>query len=59
MPQTEPINCCGTKPALFRDTRVGSTQQMWVVNCGKCGRFSEDTTKNGAIEKFNARTKPA
>ena len=50
----QPKNCCGRPVDVFRDTKVGHTQEMWVVACANCGHYSDDLSRSGAIQLWNS-----
>ena len=52
-PDTKPINCCGSAPSTFTDTKVGQTISQRVVNCATCGKYSDADTDKQAIWKWN------
>lgn len=45
--------CCRYTPEIFRDTKVGHTEEMWVVACPSCGKFVDHQERDGAIYKWN------
>ena len=48
-----PRRCCGLDPDIFTDTKVGRTEQVWIVTCANCGKYSTDAVKKVAIEKWD------
>ena len=48
-----PKNCCGREPDVFRDIKVGSTEQMWIVNCCQCGKYRDGITRKQAVQSWN------
>ena len=45
--------CCRYTPEIFRDTKVGCTEEMWVAACPSCGKFSDHLERGKAIWKWN------
>ena len=45
--------CCRYTPEIFRDTKVGSTEEMWLVACSDCGCFSDHPSRKEAIHLWN------
>ena len=45
--------CCRREPEIFKDTKVGGKEEMWVVACADCGSFSDHPSRSEAIHLWN------
>jgi len=47
--------CCRYTPEVFRDTKTEQVhpQDMWVVACSSCGKFSDHLDREQAVWKWN------
>ena len=52
-----PRRCCSAEPSVFSDTKVGETVQKRVINCARCGKYSDGATTTEAIWYWNRNFK--
>ncbi len=45
--------CCKREPIVFKDTKLGRTEEMWLVSCADCGSFSDHPSRKEAIHLWN------
>ena len=45
--------CCRRESEIFRDRRIGSTEEMWLVSCAGCGSFADHPSRKEAIHLWN------